>query len=98
MTAAGLPVEKDARMAVMVVPMLAPMIIGIASPRGRVPAATSPTMIDVVVDELWIRLVVRKPMMSPARGSEAVPIRRSVKSFQNILKAELIRSMLTKNR
>ena len=39
-------------MFVTLVPKLAPMIIGIAPPRGRVLDETRPTIIEVVTDEL----------------------------------------------
>ena len=55
---------------VTVVPMLLPMIIGIAfaTGSGSVGAATMPTMIDVVTDELCTRVVARTPTISPTNG------------------------------
>jgi hypothetical protein len=52
----------------------------------------------VVVEELWIRLVARNPMMSPARGSAAVPASFSAKPRPASLKASLISSMEAKKR
>ncbi len=83
---------------VIVVPMLAPMMIGMATEMLSAPEATRPTTIVVVVEELWIRLVARNPMMSPARGSDAVDTNCSAKPRPAILKAALIRSMEKKKR
>jgi hypothetical protein len=83
---------------VMVVPMFAPMMIGTAKDMLRAPDATNPTTTVVVVDEDWMRLVARNPMMSPARGSDAVETSCSANPRPAILKAALIRSMEKKKR
>ena len=83
---------------VVVVPMFAPMSMGTANSIVRACEATRPTMIVVVVDELWIRLVARNPMKSPATGSEAAFRSCSAKPRPPILNALLISSMLKKNR
>ena len=88
----------DTIVLVVVVPMFAPMIMGIASWIVSASDATSPTTIVVVVDELWIRLVARKPMIRPATGSAAVFSNCSANPRPPILKAVLISSMLKKNR
>ena len=46
------------------VPMLAPMINGIAIGMGS-PPATIPTMMDVTVLELWISAVAATPIIRP---------------------------------
>ena len=59
-------------MFVMVVPMFAPITIGTALSKFKAPPATSPTTMDVVVEELWIRLVATIPMSNPAKGLEVI--------------------------
>ncbi|GEM_PF-6036909 len=49
------------------VPMLAPMINGIAIGMGS-PPATIPTMMDVTVLELWISAVAATPIIRPTKG------------------------------
>jgi hypothetical protein len=56
----------------MVVPMFAPITIGTALSKFKAPPATSPTTMDVVVEELWIRLVATIPMSNPAKGLEVI--------------------------
>jgi hypothetical protein len=73
---------------VIVVPILAPMMMGIAPGNVSTPPATSPTVIEVVVDELWIILVARMPMRSPTRGLDVVLMRVSAKPFPIILKED----------
>tara|TARA_B100000315_G_C14587041_1_gene593576 strand:+ start:963 stop:1157 length:195 start_codon:yes stop_codon:yes gene_type:complete len=62
------------------------------------PEATIPTTIEVVVDELWTRLVARIPIKRPIKGLEVVLIRPSAKSLPKPLKAEPIKPILTKKR
>ena len=50
------------------VPKFAPIIIGIAPCIVRAPPDTSPTMIDVVVDELWRSDVAKIPERSDIMG------------------------------
>ncbi len=88
----------DTIVLVVVVPMLAPMITGTASCTVRMSDATSPTTIVVVVEELWIRLVARKPISRPASGSAVVFRSCSASPRPPILNAVLISSMLEKNR
>ena len=65
---------SETSIAVMEVPMLAPMMMGMAMDRAlagsspMTPAATRPTVIEVVVDELWMMLVTRMPMHRPTNG------------------------------
>ena len=49
------------------VPILAPMISGMAMGIGR-PPATMPTMIEVTVLELWISAVATRPIIRPTSG------------------------------
>jgi hypothetical protein len=83
---------------VVVVPMLAPMMMGTANSMVSAPEATNPTTIVVVVEELWIMLVARNPMRSPASGSDAVLRSCSARPLPLILNAALINSILAKKR
>jgi len=53
---------------VIVVPMLAPMIMGTAPSRVSDPEATKATASDVVVELLWIIAVTNNPMNNPVKG------------------------------
>lgn len=55
---------------VMVVPMLAPMMMGIALSSVMEPDATSATTSAVVVELLWIMAVMSRPMKSAVNGLE----------------------------
>ena len=60
------PMSARAEMkAVIVVPMLAPMIIDAACVRVIRPILTKPTTITVVADELWIIAVIAVPVPMP---------------------------------
>ena len=59
-------------LAVTVVPILAPMIMGMAPFNPREPLLTIPTIRDVVVEELWKRTVARIPIKSATNGSLVV--------------------------
>jgi hypothetical protein len=83
---------------VTVVPMLAPMMRGIAFRTVRASAATSPTTREVVVEELWIRAVAIMPTISPITGSVVLVIRASEKSFPKSLKAAPMSPMETRKR
>jgi len=63
--------------------MLAPIIIGMAASMERIPPPVRPTIIDVVVDELCIRLVARIPVNKPRKGFEYEPMIFSAKSLPN---------------
>ncbi len=60
--------------------------------------ATSATVIEVVVEELWTRLVARMPMSKPMNGLEVVVSNCSAKPPPNDLNDALIKEMLTKNK
>ena len=55
------------------VPMLAPMMTKMASLTSMT-VGTSPTTIEVVVEEDWRRTVARMPMHSPATGFSMSPM------------------------
>lgn len=55
---------------VMVVPTLAPIIMGIALCNVIDPEATSATTMAVVVELLWIMAVISNPMNSAVNGLE----------------------------
>ena len=64
------------RVLVTVVPMLAPMTIGIATETGN-PPATRPTIIDVTVLDDCTRAVVSVPRSTPTNGFVAKAKSRS---------------------
>ena len=82
----------ETRVLVTEVPMLAPMMIGIAPSMVSAPAATSPTVIEVVVDELCTRLVARMPTRSPTNGFAVRAISSSANPFPKSLNDRPIRS------
>jgi hypothetical protein len=59
------------------------MIIGMADAIGITPPPTSPTMREVIVDELCIKLVARIPVNNPRKGFEYEVISCSAKPFPN---------------
>ncbi len=61
---------SDTIVAVTVVPMLAPITIGMAFANGRgfSGAATNATTIEVVTDELCTTVVATKPTRKPMNG------------------------------
>ena len=62
------PVAKDAKIAVVVVPILAPIVIGNAASMVRIPAATNGTNNDVVTELLWTTIVKKSPARNPNRA------------------------------
>ncbi len=72
------------------VPILAPMIMGMALLTFRTPPPTKPTTIAVVDEEDWIKEVARIPINKPATGLEVVAIRASANPLPNIFKASPI--------
>ncbi len=59
---------RDAKVLVTEVPILAPIMMGMAAGISRTPPATIPTTIDVVDDDDWIIEVERIPMKRPTIG------------------------------
>ena len=78
---------------VMVVPILAPITMGMAFSKLRIPEPTRPTIIEVVVEEDWIMAVARIPIIRPTRGLDVAPKMATAKSLPNNLKAEPSRVM-----
>mmetsp|Transcript_35062 Transcript_35062/g.88376 ORF Transcript_35062/g.88376 Transcript_35062/m.88376 type:complete len:229 (+) Transcript_35062:967-1653(+) len=60
------------------VPMLAPMIMGIAFFTSMRPAAVMVMMMDVLVDEDWTSTVARMPIIKPATGLSKSSLFRKV--------------------
>ena len=89
---------NDTSVLVTDVPIFAPMTIGIADRKGTTPAATIPTKIEVVKDELWTKLVVRMPTNNPMNGFAVVEISTSANPRPNNLNPAPIPSMAKKNR
>ena len=81
---------------VTVVPMFAPITMGIAHLIESAPPATKPTTIEVVVEELCIMLVAKRPINKPMIGFDVVCISLSLNASPKHLKLWLIREMLTK--
>ncbi len=88
---------SDTMAQVTVVPMLAPMMMGTAFSIDSMPAATNPTTVEVVMDELWTMLVARIPMKRPTSGLDVVAIRRSEKPAPNISNPVPSNLTLTRN-
>ena len=61
--------------AVKVVPTLAPMITAMDCARVMRPALTKLTTITVDADELWIRAVMKKPVMVPVNRLRVMALR-----------------------
>ena len=61
--------------AVKVVPTLAPMITAMDCARVIRPALTKLTTITVDADELWIRAVMKKPVMVPVNRLRVMALR-----------------------
>jgi hypothetical protein len=89
---------RETRVFVTVVPILAPITIGIALDTFMTPEPTIPTTMEVVVEELWTRLVAKIPINKPTKGLEVVLMRLSAKPSPKHLKATPIRPMLTRNK
>ena len=73
---------------VTVVPMFAPMIIGIAPVKVMAPPETIPTMRDVVVEELWNKVVAKIPINSEIKGSPVAVMMPFAKSPPNCFMPE----------
>ena len=87
---------KETKTLVTVVPMLAPMMMGIALGMVRLLPATRATTIEVVAEELWTTEVERMPATRPTKGLEVISMRVFEKSFPSSLKAPPMVSMLKK--
>ena len=73
---------SETRVAVTVVPMLAPITMGIALARGSgfSGAATRATTMEVVTEELCMTVVASRPTMRPINGLEVAAKKLSMKS------------------
>ena len=85
-------------MLVMVVPILAPMIIGTALGKVIEPEATSATTSDVVVELLCNIAVMRSPMNNPVNGLEVANKMVSATFLPRCCRDEVIKSRENKNR
>ncbi|OPZ73710.1 MAG: hypothetical protein BWY82_01033 [Verrucomicrobia bacterium ADurb.Bin474] len=72
--------KNDTNQKVVVVPMLAPMIIPIASVRVSSPALTKLTIITVVADDDWTRQVTENPVPTAAKRF-CVTVRMALRSW-----------------
>ena len=72
-------------MFVTVVPIFAPIIIGIAIENGSLPLATMATINDVVTELLCASVVARIPVTSPRKGLLAAVINESIVPFPSPL-------------
>ena len=88
----------DTIVLVTVVPIFAPITIGMAFAIERLPPATRPTTMDVVEEEDWIIEVARIPMNRPTIGFVVVAIRVSANPSPNNLREAPISSKLKRNR
>lgn len=82
---------------VIVVPMLAPIIIGTAPGSESVPDATSATVSEVVAELLWIMAVTNKPINNPVNGFDVASKIVSVTTVPNCCSDEIIKSRENKN-
>ena len=78
MTAEIFPVAKDAKIAVVVVPILAPMVIGKAASIVRIPAATRGTINEVVTELLWTTIVKKSPAKNPNKALRLMTLSRMI--------------------
>jgi hypothetical protein len=77
---------------VIVVPILAPIIMGTALSRVRAPDATMATIMEVVVELLWTIAVLSNPINKLMKGLEVAFIISSIMFLPSRLKAEAINS------
>src|SRR5688572_12237025 len=87
----------DTMVLVMVVPTLAPMIMGMALSMVMDPEATNATTMAVVVELLWIMAVMSRPMNNPVNGLEVARIIVSAAVLPRCCKDETMRSSAKMN-
>ena len=90
--------DKETSELVTEVPILAPIMMGIAFVTFNAPPATNPTTIEVVDEEDWTMEVERIPMNRPTNGLVVVAISVSAKSLPNILREVPMSSRLKRKR
>ena len=88
---------SDTIVLVTVVPIFAPITIGIALSKEIVPAATMATTREVTVELLWIIAVVNIPIKKPTKGFDVASIICLTISWLSKLNALLIRFKDRKN-
>ena len=79
-------------MLVRVVPIFAPIIMGTESANVKEPDATAATIIAVLVELLWIRAVISRPINKPIKGFEVATKIDSAASLPNAPKDSPIKS------
>lgn len=89
---------NDTIVLVMVVPMFAPMMMGIALCSVIDPEATSATTSEVVVELLCNIAVIRRPMNKPVKGFEVASKIVSATFLPRCCSEEVMRSSENKNR
>ena len=82
---------------VMVVPILAPIMIGIAPRRETEPEATKATTMEVVVELLCRMAVTSNPMNKPVKGLVVANKIVSAAVFPRYCSEEIIKSRAKKN-
>jgi len=60
---------KETKIPVTEVPILAPIIMGIAEVKVSVPAPTKAMIMEVVDEDDWIIAVAKSPIINPIMGS-----------------------------
>jgi hypothetical protein len=83
---------SDTIVLVMVVPTLAPMMMGIALSIVIDPEATNATTNAVVVELLWIMAVISRPMNNPVNGLEVARMMVSAADLPKCCRDDTIRS------
>ena len=76
----------------MVVPILAPIMMGMALDKVMEFDATRATTMAVVVELLWMRAVINKPINNPVKGLDVAKIMVSTAFFPKCCKELIIRS------
>ena len=89
---------KEAIKHVIVVPIFAPIMIGIELDMVIVPAATKPTVIEVVTELDWIIDVASIPINSPVKGFEVELINILANPAPKPLREQLKISIPKRNR
>ena len=79
--AAIFPVANEAIIAVVVVPILAPKVMGKASSTVKTPAPIKGTRSDVVMELLWTKIVKKSPAMIPITPWRLIILSKIVSVF-----------------
>lgn len=89
---------NDTIVLVRVVPILAPIIIGIALEKLKAPEATTATIMEVLVELLWIMAVINNPMNKLTKGFEVAIKIDSAAPLPNLLTELPTKSIENKKR